>query len=288
MGLVGRLLGSWAARFIGLVVVVALVVGASTAWAASSHTASVAKWASGSVSAIAPGQRLSPVGAGSPNAVVVVFDRGVRGARRAAIAAGAHTRAMRTLGNERFQLLAAKRGQSVHAAVAALRRAPGVEAADPNRTFTVADVPNVPNPLVPFVPNDPLFGDEWALQNTGQQVPGYLGTPATDRFAGTPVPGADIDATQAWDRTIGDPSTVVADIDRATSSRIPTSLTRCLGGTRCTTTAMPPMILECLGSATATRCRLPGCLWVPCWTLTGCTRRGYRGGGQQRDRGHRG
>ena len=27
------------------------------------------------------------------------------------------------------------------------------------------------------------------------------------------MPGADIDATQAWDRTIGDPSTVVADID---------------------------------------------------------------------------
>ena len=190
-------------RAVGVLAAVLGLLGLSAVALAGSASAAGAQLRGGS----------SNAGGGTPAGVVVVFDRGVRGARRAAIAAGAHTRAMRTLGHERFQLLAAKRGQSVHAAVAVLRRAPGVEAADPNRTFTVADVPNVPNPLMPFVPNDPLFGDEWALQNTGQQVPGYLGTPATDGFAGTPVPGADISATLAWDRTIGDRSTVVADID---------------------------------------------------------------------------
>ena len=74
---------------------------------------------------------------------------------------------------------------------------------------------DVPNPSVPFVPNDPLFGEEWGLQNTSQQVPGPVGESSVNNpgFIGTSVPGADIDATLAWDRTTGDPSTVVADID---------------------------------------------------------------------------
>lgn len=151
-------------------------------------------------------------GGGSPAGVVVVFDRGMSGGGRSAMVAGAHTKPVRTLGRERFQLLAPEPGQTVQGAVAALRRTPGVEAVGPNRTVTVADVPN---PSVPFVPNDPLFGEEWGLQNTGQQVPGPVGESSVNNpgFIGTSVPGADIDATLAWDRTTGDPSTVVADID---------------------------------------------------------------------------
>ena len=48
------------------------------------------------------------------------------------------------------------------------------------------------------VPNDPLFGQLWHLENVGQ-----LGG----------VPGADLSAVPAWDLSAGDPSIVVAVID---------------------------------------------------------------------------
>jgi subtilisin family serine protease len=52
------------------------------------------------------------------------------------------------------------------------------------------------------MPNDPSFGSQWALANTGQSVNGVTGTP-----------GADIDATEAWALTTGDPSAVVVVLD---------------------------------------------------------------------------
>ncbi|MBI1195156.1 MAG: hypothetical protein GC138_04860, partial [Gammaproteobacteria bacterium] len=51
------------------------------------------------------------------------------------------------------------------------------------------------------VPNDPLFGDQWGLQNTGSAQYFYA------------VSGADISATNAWDVTTGNPSVIVAVID---------------------------------------------------------------------------
>jgi|WetSurMetagenome_2_1015567.scaffolds.fasta_scaffold01369_6 serine protease len=50
-------------------------------------------------------------------------------------------------------------------------------------------------------PNDPLFSDQWALNNTGQS-------------GGTP--DADIDAVEAWEIETGDPSVVIAIIDNGT------------------------------------------------------------------------
>src|SRR5437660_525499 len=47
-------------------------------------------------------------------------------------------------------------------------------------------------------PNDPSFGSQWDLNNTGQ---------------GGGTPGADIHATQAWSVTTGSAKTVVAVID---------------------------------------------------------------------------
>ena len=47
-----------------------------------------------------------------------------------------------------------------------------------------------------------MFGSLWGLQNLGQLVAGVSG-----------LSGADIAATLAWDRTVGDPSVVIADID---------------------------------------------------------------------------
>jgi len=64
---------------------------------------------------------------------------------------------------------------------------PFIEYAEPNYILR-ADV----------IPNDPSFGDQWALNNTGQN-------------GGTP--DADIDAPEAWDITTGDTNIVVGVID---------------------------------------------------------------------------
>jgi subtilisin family serine protease len=50
-----------------------------------------------------------------------------------------------------------------------------------------------------YVPNDPLYPDQWALNNTG----GYGGG----------IPGADVDAEAAWDITRGDPDVIICIID---------------------------------------------------------------------------
>jgi len=104
----------------------------------------------------------------------------------------AETGFTRTLGDPRFQLLAPQPGQSVADALAALR-------ADPNVQTAVRDTYDTPQATT----NDPLFGQQWALQNVGANVDGGAGA----------VPGADVNALAAWDRTRGTPSTVIADID---------------------------------------------------------------------------
>jgi subtilisin family serine protease len=127
-----------------------------------------------------------------PAGVVVVFAPGVQPSRQAAMRAAADTTVVSALGRQRFQLLSPRPGQSVADAVAELRARPGVVAADPNVLLEPSSIPD-----------DPLFGRLWGMQNTGQDVDGFEGA----------VPGADIDAPLAWDRTVGDPSVVVADID---------------------------------------------------------------------------
>ena len=52
------------------------------------------------------------------------------------------------------------------------------------------------------VPNDPSFGLQWALRNTGQSINGKTG-----------VAGADEHVTAAWSLTTGTPSVVVAEAD---------------------------------------------------------------------------
>jgi subtilisin family serine protease len=51
-------------------------------------------------------------------------------------------------------------------------------------------------------PNDPSFGLQWGLANTGQSVNGTVGTP-----------GADVDATEAWAVTTGSSPPVIVILD---------------------------------------------------------------------------
>ena len=154
-------------------------------------------WWFGSLSALllaAPtGPALAAPNPSPPTGVVVVFADGVPAAKRAQVRAATDTRAVRKLGRDRFQLVQPAPGQSVGDAVAELRRSPGVASAEPNRLLQGASIPN-----------DPSFGDLWGLLNTGQDV---------DGFGGNAVPGSDIDASLAWDRTVGAPSVALADID---------------------------------------------------------------------------
>src|SRR5262245_3298575 len=82
------------------------------------------------------------------------------------------------------------RSRNVNALLAALRRRPDVEYAEPN--FIVRMISE---------PNDPQFPQLWALKNVGQVF----------ELAG--VPGADISAVPAWNITLGSTANVVAVID---------------------------------------------------------------------------
>jgi subtilisin family serine protease len=77
------------------------------------------------------------------------------------------------------------------AALAELRRDPRVRFAERDAVYRVD-----------ALPDDPLFGQLWGLDNTGQAVNGSLGTG-----------DADIDAPEAWSTTTGSHSVVVAVID---------------------------------------------------------------------------
>lgn len=71
---------------------------------------------------------------------------------------------------------------------------------------------NVDDPGTDDFPNDPLFGQQWALHNTGQTIDGQAGTP-----------GADIDAVGAWS-LLGQPNgspIIVAVLDTGASPHHP-------------------------------------------------------------------
>ena len=79
----------------------------------------------------------------------------------------------------------------VSTALAELQQDPRVRYAEPNYVIS-ADA----------LPNDPAFGNDWGLNNTGQAINGAAGTP-----------DADIDAPEAWNVTTGSPNVTVAVID---------------------------------------------------------------------------
>ena len=95
------------------------------------------------------------------------------------------------LGMEGLVLVTPQAGVTPSAAKNGLVANPNVQWCEPNATVTAAQTPN-----------DPDFGLQWDMLNSGQTVCGVAGTA-----------GADIKATAAWDITTGSPNVVVAVID---------------------------------------------------------------------------
>jgi subtilisin family serine protease len=127
-----------------------------------------------------------------PGHVIVVWKQDVTRDERLAARDDADASFVGTLGDPQFQLLRPQAGQSVADALAALRDDPKVQTA----TRDTYDVPHATT-------NDPLFNQLWGLQNVGANIDGFSGA----------IPGVDVNALAAWDRTRGSASIVVADID---------------------------------------------------------------------------
>ena len=87
--------------------------------------------------------------------------------------------------------------------VAEYSKLPEVEYAEPNFEIELSEV-SEGSPLIPVLPHDPQFNEQWALANSGQR-------------GGTQ--GADISATLAWATTTGDDDIVVAVLDSGVDYR---------------------------------------------------------------------
>jgi subtilisin family serine protease len=81
--------------------------------------------------------------------------------------------------------------------VSEYQQLPEVEYAEPNFEIEL-DATEASGPLVPILPQDPQFNDQWALANSGQRGGKQ---------------GADISATLAWATTTGSDKVVVAVLD---------------------------------------------------------------------------
>ena len=84
----------------------------------------------------------------------------------------------------------------VAATVAEYSKLPEVEYAEPN--FEISLEEEAGGPLVPILPRDPQFNDQWALANSGQRGG---------------KKGADISATLAWATSTGSEDVVIAVLD---------------------------------------------------------------------------
>ena len=97
-----------------------------------------------------------------------------------------------------FSVVKAERGRSTEDLIASLEADPSVASAEPNLVRYLAATP----------PNDPMFSDQWSLNNTGQAHPV---SDANGTRTGTD--GADMDVLEAWDDQKGNAETIVAIMD---------------------------------------------------------------------------
>ncbi|HEX5714185.1 MAG TPA: S8 family serine peptidase, partial [Solirubrobacterales bacterium] len=128
----------------------------------------------------------------SPDRVIVQWTASADRGDKVAARAEAEVAHAATLGDPDFQLVKVRPGQSPRDAVADLEANPAVAVAERDSYVSTN-----------AVPDDPLFNQLWGLRNEGLGIGGVVGA----------VAGADIDAAGAWERTVGDPAVVVADID---------------------------------------------------------------------------
>jgi subtilisin family serine protease len=127
-----------------------------------------------------------------PGELIVRFAPRVGAHRRAHVARAAGVRLSHWLGTRGLWLVRVRGTGSVDRATRVLRRSPGVRWAERNHYVS----------LDATTPDDPLFAQDWGLDNTGQVVQGVTGTA-----------DADIDAPEAWDQTTGSTNVVVAVVD---------------------------------------------------------------------------
>ena len=126
-----------------------------------------------------------------PGRVIVRFSPRFGRAAQQAAASNLGGRLERRLPVPGMGVLATPPGESPRRVARRASRIPGVLYAEPDQYIDYR-----------VIPNDPLFGQQWALQNTGQSLLATKGKL-----------GADIAATPAWDLEVGSPSVIVADVD---------------------------------------------------------------------------
>lgn len=128
----------------------------------------------------------------SSDRLIVEWAAGANRADRVSARDAAEVSSMRQLGDPDFQLVRIDSGQGAAEALESLRDDPDVLVATRDGYSTLDSVPN-----------DPLFGELWGLQNSGSGIDGFGGA----------LPGADANAPLAWDRETGSNLVVIADID---------------------------------------------------------------------------
>jgi subtilisin family serine protease len=124
--------------------------------------------------------------------LIVRFTPGAAAGDRQALNAAQGAREVRRLLVPRAFLLRLPAGRDVPAAARAYERNPNVQYAEPNY---------IGRPVA-TTPNDTSFPQLWGMNNTGQTVNGFAGTP-----------DADIDAPEAWDATKGSAAVTVGVAD---------------------------------------------------------------------------
>jgi hypothetical protein len=161
---------------------------------ASATTLALALPAVAPAVAPAPPAPTTPATTFLPNRIVIAWDEDASNRDKIAAKRDAEVDSAVNLGSPDFQVVEPEAGQSTSDAISELRSDPAVASAERDSLASPASIPN-----------DPFFlsNQLWALRNTGVGVAGF----------GEAKVGADIDATDAWDQTVGTPSTVVADID---------------------------------------------------------------------------
>jgi subtilisin family serine protease len=147
----------------------------------------------GAPSGAAPGHHAATARHDSmPGEVLVRFRAGTSGAQMAGAARSLGASVLQTFRNvSSLQLLRLPAGSSVFGAAASLAARSDVAYAQPNFVYHV-------DGALDTVPNDPLYNQQWHLNNTGQ-------------LGGTP--GDDVDAQKAWDTSTGSSDVIVGVID---------------------------------------------------------------------------